>query len=82
MRSFTRSGSFPTSCPATMAVPEVGSMSPQSMRMVVDLPAPLAPRNPKISPRATVKFTPSTALNGPKFLERSRTVMASSIMIF
>jgi hypothetical protein len=30
---------------------------PQSMRMVVDLPAPLGPRKPKISPRRTSKLT-------------------------
>ena len=33
------------------------------MRMVVDLPAPLLPRKPKISPRATSKLTSSTATN-------------------
>jgi len=30
--------------------------------MVVVLPAPLGPRSPKISPGATSKLTPSTAL--------------------
>ena len=28
---------------------------------VVDLPAPLGPRNPKISPRSTANDSPSTA---------------------
>jgi hypothetical protein len=31
---------------------------------VVDLPAPLGPRNPKISPRPTVKSMPRTAGSG------------------
>ena len=36
------------------------------MRNVVDLPAPLAPSRPKISPRATVKLTSFTATKSPK----------------
>ena len=47
----------PTSTPPTVAVPEVGRSSPQSMRMVVDLPAPLLPRKPKISPARTSNDT-------------------------
>src|SRR5258708_10343803 len=53
------------SIPSIRAVPEVGVRSPQSIRSVVVLPAPLAPRKPKISPRATVKLTPSTAVTTP-----------------
>ena len=34
---------------------DVGLSSPHSMRIVVDLPAPLLPRKPKISPRAHVE---------------------------
>ena len=49
------SGSRPTSTPPTMAVPEVGRSSPHSIRIVVDLPAPLLPRKPKISPGAHVE---------------------------
>ena len=41
--------------PPTSAVPDDGRSSPHSIRMVVDLPAPLLPRKPKISPRATVE---------------------------
>ncbi len=55
MTRLTFSGSRPTSKPPTVAVPEVGSSRPQSMRMVVDLPAPLAPRKPKIAPAADVE---------------------------
>ena len=35
------------------------------MRMVVVLPAPLGPRKPWISPGATSRLTPSTAVNEP-----------------
>ncbi len=46
MRSRTWSGCVATSYPATTAVPPVGDSSVQSTRTVVDLPAPLGPRNP------------------------------------
>ena len=46
------------------------------MRMVVDLPAPLLPRKPKISPRATSKLTSSTAMNSPNRRVRWRTTIA------
>ncbi len=38
--------------------------------MVVDLPAPFGPRKPKISPRATVSETWSTATKSPKRFTR------------
>ena len=47
--------------PSSSIAPEVGGMSPISMRMVVDLPAPFGPRNPKKQPRGTLRFRPSTA---------------------
>src|SRR6266542_4012482 len=72
MRLFTRSGSAATSAPATIAVPLVGRMRPQSMRMVVVLPEPLGPRMPKISPAWIVNETWSTAVTAPKRLPRSR----------
>jgi hypothetical protein len=36
--------------------------------MVVDLPAPLGPRNPVTRPGWTAKLRPSTAVTGPKRL--------------
>src|SRR5258708_29759399 len=60
-----------------MAVPDVGSSSPHSMRMVVDFPAPLLPRKPKISPRATSKLMSSTATNWPKRRVRRRTTIVA-----
>src|SRR5262245_47504548 len=62
--------------PPTVAAPEVGASRPQSMRMVVDLPAPLLPRKPKISPRATSNDTLSTATKSPKRRVSPRTSMA------
>ena len=51
--------------------------SPHSMRMVVDLPAPLLPRNPKISPRRTSNDTLSTATNWPNRRESCLTSIAT-----
>src|SRR5579871_1098768 len=62
----TSSGCFATSNPPTVARPDVGPSKPHRMRMVVDLPAPLGPRNPKISPRRTSIDTLSTATKSPK----------------
>ena len=77
MRAFTPSGSRVTSAPPTTAVPEVGFRRPQSMRMVVDLPAPLLPRKPKISPWCTSNDTWSTATNLPNRRVRLLTTIAS-----
>ena len=44
------SGWVRMSKPATVPAPPLGARMPQSMRMVVDLPAPLGPRNPNTSP--------------------------------
>src|SRR5258705_8009992 len=76
MRRFTASGSRVTSTPPTIAVPDVGSSRPHNRRMVVDLAAPLLPRNPKISPRRTSKLMSSTATNWPKRRVRWRTSIA------
>src|ERR1035437_8608497 len=66
----TASGLLPTSKPATVARPEVGFSSPQSMRMVVDLPAPLGPRNPNTSPFLTERSIRSTATKPPNLFTR------------
>ena len=50
------------------------------MRIVVDFPAPLLPRNPKISPGSTSNETWSTARNAPKRRVRSRTVTACMVI--
>src|SRR3954468_2766959 len=76
MRRLTPSGSRVTSTPPTVAVPAVGASRPQSIRIVVDLPAPLLPRKPKISPRRTAKLTASTARNEPNRRVSPRTSIA------
>ncbi len=53
------------SYPATTADPAVGAASVHSILMVVVLPAPLGPRNPKISPGSTSNEIPSTAVSSP-----------------
>src|SRR5687767_9560259 len=70
MSRFTASGDSATSCPPTVTLPALGGMKPVTMRMVVDLPAPLGPRKPSTSPRSTVKETSSTARLAPKVLTR------------
>ena len=47
--------------PRISMLPASGGIRPVSMRIVVDLPAPLGPRKPKKQPRGTSRFTPSTA---------------------
>src|ERR1035438_2521556 len=75
------SGFLATSKPATAPQPEVGVSSPQSIRMTVDLPAPLGPRKPKISPVFTWKETWSTATKSPKVLTRSWISRAGVIVV-
>ncbi len=63
--------------PATVPWPPEGSRSPQSIRMVVDLPAPLGPRKPKISPGRTSRLMRLTATKSPNRRSRSRSVTAN-----
>src|SRR5947209_12594000 len=72
----TSSRSETTSWPATIAEPEVGLASVQSMLIVVVLPAPLGPRKPNTSPAATSKSTPRTASTSPKVFVKCCTAIA------
>ena len=65
MRRFTSWGFWATEMPPTQAEPAVADMMPESMRIVVLLPAPLGPRKPTISPRLTVKLTFLIAVIAP-----------------
>jgi len=56
-----RSSSSPTLTPFTRTAPEVGFSSPLTRRRKVDLPAPLRPMMPKISPRRTFNRTFASA---------------------
>ena len=69
----TAAGSRATSCPATVAVPDVGESRVPSIRIVVVLPAPFGPKRPKTSPSAISNETPRTASTPPgKVFRRSR----------
>src|SRR3954451_2191527 len=54
--------------PRQRTSPASGRTRPMAMRIVVVLPAPLDPQNPKIDPGATVKPTPSSTWLSPKLL--------------
>src|SRR5450759_4696463 len=69
----TAFGRAATSKQATVACPDVGRASVHSMLIVVDLPAPLGPRNANTSPSETSKLIPSTAVNSPNRLVSART---------
>jgi hypothetical protein len=69
----TASRSLAQSCPATLAVPDVALARVQRILMVVVLPAPFGPRNPKVSPRSTSKSIPRTASISPYRLVRPAT---------
>src|SRR5579862_1368164 len=60
-----------------MMRPPVGSVSPARQLKKVDLPAPLGPIRPMISPSSTLRSAPATAQKLPKALE---TFVASSSM--
>src|SRR5579863_6547651 len=57
-----------TSTPAKAMRPEVGRVSPARQLKKVDLPAPLGPMRPTISPPSTARSAPATALKAPKVL--------------
>src|SRR5699024_4714220 len=59
--------------PSMSTVPVVGLWSPRRHRMVVDLPAPLGPRNPVMEPSGPVKLNPSTTVTWPERFERRST---------
>ena len=61
----TVSRSLVTSYPATVALPEVGMARVHRILIVVDLPAPLGPRKPNVSPDLTSKSIPRTASISP-----------------
>jgi hypothetical protein len=64
--------------PPTLTVPELGGIKPVIIRIVVDLPAPLGPRNPSTSPRSTENEMPSTA----RFVPKTRARLSTLIIAF
>src|SRR6185369_10194107 len=63
--------------PSMVTRPAVGASSPRIILIVVDLPAPLGPRNPVTCPGRTVNDKSSTATRSPYRLVRP----TASIMI-
>src|SRR5258707_15212074 len=63
-----RGPSVAGSIPITVRTPSVIGDTQPIIRIVDVLPAPLGPRNPNDSPRATSKSTGSTAVKSPNFL--------------
>ena len=58
-------------------VPESGIAWPVSIRIVVDLPAPLGPSRPRQVPAGTSRSRPSTARVSPKDLTTSSSTRAT-----
>src|SRR5690348_7181638 len=56
-------------------VPELGGINVVNIFMVVVLPAPFGPRNPKIFPFSTLRSMPSTATKSPYDFESELTSM-------
>ncbi len=54
-----------TSLPSRYMAPEVGGWNPQMILIKVDLPAPLSPSRPRISPRPSRRFTSVSAVTAP-----------------
>src|SRR6266540_3941141 len=81
--SFLAGMGFSTmSCPPTDTLPAVGGMNPVIIRIVVDLPAPLGPRKPRISPRSTENVTPATARFVPKCFSKFSTLIMQLLQFF
>src|SRR5258705_4022994 len=73
MRRLTGLASPPMRSPAIVTTPLSGGVRPQSIATVVDLPAPLGPSSPTISPLFTSSETPATATLAPYDFQRSVT---------
>jgi hypothetical protein len=65
MRARAAKRSRAMSWPRTSIRPPLGTNSPSSMAIVVDLPAPLPPSSPTVAPRGTAKAILSTATVSP-----------------
>src|SRR5699024_6299955 len=63
-----------------VAVPALGRSNPRIIRIVVDLPAPLGPRNPVTIPGSTAKVRSSTASVGPYRLVNPSTLIMGTMM--
>src|SRR5579884_615455 len=81
MRRLIASPSVATSKPSTRPDPSVGVMIPQSIRIVVVLPEPFAPRNANTSPGRTSSVRWSTATSSPNLLVSPFASIAASTSV-
>src|SRR5258707_4005615 len=65
-RACVSAGALVTSTPSKTMRPSLGRKSPAMQLKKVDLPAPLGPMRPTISPASTCRSAPATALKLPK----------------
>ena len=72
MRARMAGPSVSGSRPSTVSVPPERGDTHATIRIVDDFPAPLGPRKPNTSPRATSMSIPRTASNVPKLLRSPR----------
>src|SRR5258705_5055733 len=69
MRALAAVGRSNRSMPQMLIAPLVGARLPVSICIVVVLPAPFGPRNPRISPRFNSMLTLLTAVRAPNLRE-------------
>src|SRR5262245_55548545 len=67
--------------PSRTISPEPGSWAPERIFTRVDLPAPLSPTRPRMSPRSTSSDTPSSALIPPKHFEIWRRLRSDTTVV-
>src|SRR5437764_6811747 len=77
-RARSSGGRRVTSLPAKATVPEVTGRSPVRQLKNVDLPAPLGPIRPRISPSSTDTEASSTALKAPNALVTLRASISTT----
>ena len=68
------------SLPSSRTVPFEGLASPQSIRSIVDLPAPFGPSSAVI-PGPMSKLTSETATTFPNHFETPRTSISASLVV-
>ena len=77
-RAISREGRPVTGSPRKRTAPRVSGSRPETRLKVVDLPAPLGPIRPKMSPARTWKLTSLTATRPPNSLRTACTSSSSS----
>src|SRR5690349_8329669 len=78
MRARMAGPSVSGSRPSTVSAPPERGETQAIIRIVDDFPAPLGPRKPNTSPRATSTSMPRTASNAPKLLRSPRALTSPS----